>query len=350
VSADAVGKNLSRLKAFWARENHDRPLIGFTGGYFPSETIQLLTVRDGQIYPDSIDIPAFLACCDEQYSAWDWATGDLFWSAAPLWGLPWVSAILGQPLYASSETIWTEPVLKNYDKLNELCNLENNLWLDALLNLGSRLAEHVQGRYPLGAISSAAPLVLLTDMRGITEFGLHLYDPPQELEKALAKITDVYLNVFQRYFNCIPKWHGGYGSGTRFMWAPGLLVEYDEDSSYILSPEFQQKFVMPLHRRIIDSFNFAYLHLHSSQLHTFDTLLADDRLKYFELTPDVGCDISELIPSIQRIREQKCVIVHGYLTAEDFDLIIESMPPEGLCIISRVSGPEQANLLQDKII
>ena len=117
-------ERVSRFRAFWAGENHDRPLVGFTGSYFPRETIELLNTKDGQLHPDGIDVTRFLKHCDVQYAAWNEHTGDMIWSASPLWGLPWLAAILKQTLHVGQTTIWTEPVLEDYGELDALRGID----------------------------------------------------------------------------------------------------------------------------------------------------------------------------------------------------------------------------------
>ena len=85
-------------------------------------------------------------------------------------------------------------------------------------------------------------------------------------------------------------------------------------------------------------------------MHTLDHLLELDALPAIELTPDHGESIPDLILAIARIRAHKPVIVHGYLSAEEVQMIVERVPPEGLCVVSRVDTPEGALRLQDAIL
>ena len=47
---------------------------------------------------------------------------------------------------------------------------------------------------------------------------------------------------------------------------------------------------------------------------------------------------------------RKPVIVHGFMTAEDMRTVIERVPPEGLCLVSRVDAVEDVLRLQDALI
>ncbi len=340
----------ARLRSFWNRTNHDRPVIGFTGGYFPRDSIRMIRLTGRAVEPDDIQVPEFLADCDTQHAAWQDCTGDLPWCAAPLWGFRWMSAILGQPLHIGEETIWDEPILKDYDHLDRLSYDPNDKWLCALLELTRRLVEHAAGRYCLGAVLMTGPLASLVGLRGAIEFGYDVSDQPERVALALQAVTETWIRVAQAQFALLPPFHGGYGHPARFVWAPGPLVEFDEDSSFLLSPRLHRNLVLPAHRRLLSQLGCSYLHLHSTQLHTLDSLLELESLAAIELTPDVGSSISDLIPVIRRVQAHKLVIVHGYLTAEDMIAIIESVPPEGLCVIGRADEPDQAAQLQEAVM
>ena len=342
---------IARFKAFWARENHDRPIVGFTESYFPRGTIELLNCPDRQIHPEDVDIPAFLAQCDQLFERWNECTGDAIWSASPLWGLPWIRAILGFPIYVGKDTIWGKhKEALSYEQIHRACDLNENRWLDLLLELGRRLSNHAKTRYPLGTICDGAPFSFISELRGLTDFAFDFVDCPEQVEKALFELTQCYTKVLNLYFDQLAPWHGGYGSGTRFIWTPGRLVEYDEDSNYLVSPQLHRKFVLPCHHQVVKNIEFAYLHLHSGQLHTLDNLLEDNQLVYYELCPDVGYDMGELIAALRKILRHRCVIVHAFFTAEQMAEIIESVPPQGLCILGRADTPEHAAELYEQVL
>jgi hypothetical protein len=340
----------ARLCAFWQHSNHDRPVVGFTGGYFPRETILLIRQTGRPVEPEDIDVEAFLASCDAESAAWGAHTGDLVWTATTLWGFRWLSAIFGQPLHFGEETIWDDPILKDYDHLDALRLEPDNRWLQALLHLTGSLVEHAAGRYALGATLLTGPLGSLVGLRGTIEFGYDVSDQPEKVEAALAVVTDTWIQVMKQQLSLIPAYQGGYGQPVRSVWAPGQVVEFDEDSSFLLSPTMHARFIVPSHQRVAGQLPYAYLHMHSSQLHTLDNLLDLDVLRAIELTSDVGSSGVDLIPAIRRVQERKPVIVHGYFGVEEMNAIIESVPPEGVCIASRADTPAEAAHLQEQVM
>ena len=99
---------------------------------------------------------------------------------------------------------------------------------------------------------------------------------------------------------------------------------------------------MPSHQQVIRRVEYAYIHLHSSQLHTLDHLLEMDALVAIEFTPDHGASIPDLIPIFAKIQARKPVIVHAFFTAKEMQMIIDRVPPEGLCVIGRAESPHDS--------
>jgi len=342
---------LERQRAFSRRENHDRPVIGFTGSYFPTDTTRMLRQAGPHLTPQDVRVEAFVEDCEAQYAAWRDCTGDLFWTASPLPGFfRWLCGALGQPLSIRSDNIWGEPFLSDYAALAKLAPREDNPWLEALRRLTDALVARSAGRYPVAVAALLGPLSVLAELRSPTVLAADLYDHPDGVQEAMRLLTEWWVKLVTEHFQRLPQWHSGYTNSTRYLWAPGPIVEFDEDSSFMFSSRAHQRVVMPHHRELVRHIKYAFIHLHSTQLHTLDNLLELDGLAAIELTPDYGASIPDLIPAIARVQAKKPVIVHGYLTAEEMRLVMERVPPEGVCLMSRRDTPEEAKRLQEEVL
>ena len=119
----------------------------------------------------------------------------------------------------------------------------------------------------------------------------------------------------------------------------------------LISPELFCEFLLPAHHRIISSFDFPSLHIHSSYLQHVDTIAAISELPAVEFTIDVdGPPAVELIPVIAKIQSQKPTIIHGKLTVQEMNELMHSLPPEGLWLITRVESPQVANQMFETLL
>lgn len=339
---------LDRQRAFWTRENHDRPLFGITGTYFHSDTVRMLGQTEGVLMPGSVDFERIADQVDEEFEQWRDRTGDLFWSGSPFQQFfGWLSAVVGGRLQLKADMIWCERFIDDY---GDLAGGVDEGWTELLFALLDMLSSRSAGRYPIAPKAMLSPLGILAEVRGNTELAFDIVDRPEEVERAMAYLTDEWVKLARSNFDHIPDWNGGYTTAPRYIWAPGTVFEFDEDPAFMFSPDQHRRFVVPSHVEVMRHFDYSYIHLHSTQLHTLDNLLALDEMAAIELTPDHGESISDLVPAIARIRDSKPVLVHGYMAAEEMQEIARRVPPEGLCLISRVDTTEDALRLQDALL
>jgi hypothetical protein len=261
-----------------------------------------------------------------------------------------MAAAIGAPVFAGGDSVWVEPFIEDYQQIQSLALEPDSPWLQKLWALTDAMVEQASGRYPVAANEFMSPLSALVDLRGNTEFAFDLYDQPLQAAPALKRFTELWCTFVAEQYKRIPAWHGGYPSAQRYLWAPGQTSEFSEDPVFMLSPRFHEQIVMPSHQMVVEQVEYAYIHLHSTQLHTLGTLLGEEDLVAIEFTPDHGESIPDLIPTMAKIREKKPLIVHAFMTAEEMGLIAQQLPPEGLCIISRADTPESAAWLRDAVL
>jgi hypothetical protein len=341
---------IDRQRAFWKRENRDRPVIGVTGTYFSTGVTRSIQRAEGRVRPEDIVVDRVLEDNDRQFEMWSECTGDLFWTASPLYQFRWLAAAVGAPVFVGGDSIWAEPFIEDYSALDDLRISQENAWVQKLWELTDALTSHAAGRYPVAANEFMPPLSALADLRGNTEFAFDLYDRPEDVARGMERFTANWSALILAQYERLPAWYGGYTGAQRYIWAPGRTAEFNEDPVFMFSPDFHKRFVLPSHRQVVRQIEYAYIHLHSTQLHTLDPLLDMEELRAIEITPDYGESIRDLLPAIARVQARKPVIVHAFLTAEEMEMIIDNVPPEGLCIISRAESSEDARRLQDAIL
>jgi hypothetical protein len=312
--------------------------------------VQLIGQERGRVTPDDIVVERIVDHAEAQFEAWQDCCSDLFWPATQLYQFRWLAAAAGAPVYASGDSVWAEPFFDDYDRLASVAIAEDNPWIQKLWHLTAAMVERAGGRYPVAANEFMSPLTALVDLRGNTEFAFDLYDQPAGVKRGLAKFTELWSLLLKSQYERIPEWHGGYPSAQRFIWAPGRIVEFNEDPVFMLSPRFHQEIVLPSHRQVVRQVEYAYIHLHSTQLHTLDQLLDMDDLPAIELTPDYGASIPDLIPTMVKIQARKPLIVHAFLTAGEMQMIVDEVPPQGLCLIGRANTPDEARRLQELVL
>lgn len=265
---EAFARNATRWNAFLTSKPSDRPLLAlYYGMFLPEafpETARRLPV--GEISPKDIPIEPFLEDIDKLYETYVQFDDDIPYAAAALIYVPWMEAILGCPVLAADNSLWVDPIVRDWDSwLDSRLPLEENPWFQKLLEMTRALVQHSRGRYPVGQTLMRGISDCLSTLRGASVFALDFIDNPQEVRKAARKVADVFIEVAKAQLALIPSSALGYiSSGCHRAWAPEPMVWLQEDALSLLSPTIFREFILPEDRRILNQFTWTGFHLHGN--------------------------------------------------------------------------------------
>ncbi len=169
---------------------------------------------------------------------------------------------------------------------------------------------------------------------GPNEWGLDLYDRPNEVAAILDELTDLWIGVCEAVRPWIPSFHGGYCSRMK-MFAPDYAVTPQNDISSIISAEMYKEFALPSDRRIISHFPYHSFHTHDTEYHQIENLLELEELTVIQifLQPDMGGPPFErILPVIEQALERKPVLL-GAENLETAERCLESFSSTGLFLM-----------------
>lgn len=347
-----------RNKAFVNMEPVDRPLLGiWVGSEMPLELYKkaaelFSSFRGSAIVPEAINPQDFLDDYDRLFLEHEEVGDDLFWSASPLVGFPWMEAIVGCPVYASSETYWTIPFMNSWNKLNEITFSFENKWFQKLLEFKEVLIEHTKGRYPVA--TSFVPVRGIGDMMGAVlgqqRLCLELYDNPEKVKKLASVYADIWIKVAKAQIERASKFHNGYVVPWFNVWTLDYCQYTQEDSLSYFSPKFYKEILLKNHIKMINSLEYSFMHLHLDGLYCLNELYRIDNLKIIEVTRDIaGPSMIELLPTLKEIQKHKPLLIWGDLTKEEIKELLNRLSPRGLCICPVVKTVEEGRALIKKM-
>ncbi|MDA8218459.1 MAG: hypothetical protein M0Z94_12670 [Dehalococcoidales bacterium] len=349
-----VTELLQRQRAFWHREKVDRPLVTIVR-YKPLVHRRLPladgTVSEGDIElrPEMVNPETFLNLEARRAEAGRLSLGGSFSVRSAFQRIPWVEAIIGCPIWAdqNSGSMWSEAFLDGSagDALAGWQGFhfsEDNPWYRKLLDLTRLLVQRNDGSYLVGHTLMRGPIDLFRAAVGDAAMCLALYDTPDKAREMMAAAADVFVAVAKGQTALIPPFHGGYCSQFG-IWGPGTVVRTQCDMSSIISAEMYRDLVLPYDVQICRQFDYSVIHLHSGFLHTVDALLEPEVPMAIEVALDTGSTpvtVRDLVPTFRKILARKPLLVEGRLTADEFALLMESLPPRGLFIAAQIEEEE----------
>ena len=327
---------LKRHKAFWDMEDVEKPLMR-VGRYSPMGGGWSFPLADGNtaedsmyLTPEVIDPHRFIG---ERSGSVNPISGD-FIAGAGMPGFCWMEAIMGCPIRISIGSIWSEPFLEDWGDLGKMRLSDDNPWFKKLLAFTRLLAEReAEDGYPIVQPLLRGPIDIAAAALGDEQTCMAVYDSPDEFRQLLQIATDAFIKVAQAHLALIPRFHDGYLSSYG-IWAPGTVVRTQADNSALVAPQTYREFLLPCDERICDSFDYPLIHLHSGGLHVVDVLLTAEKLRAIQVSLDypAGPPVSEALPILKKINEQKPLIITGPVTEEELEQLQETLSPRGLCM------------------
>jgi hypothetical protein len=297
-----------------------------------------------------VDIERFLPDYDQLFELHARAGGDIPWVAIPFWGMCWMEAILGCEVRCSEGTIWAEPFLDDWAKLDEVNLAQDNPWFTKLLDFTESLASASGGRYPVGTTLMRGLADLLAAARGHSQAIYDLYDYPEQVDRFIEICTHIWVDVAKAQLDLIPEFCDGYALGLYQLWAPGPAGWSQEDTVSSWSPELYSRFLENGQREIAKVFEYGGFHLHSPCMYPLDHLLSEEHVAVIEVNYDAsGPALGELIPVLRRIQRHKPLLIWGEFTSDELDLMKSSLSPKGLGLQVIVESAEDAELMLKRL-
>ncbi|MGI6031401.1 MAG: hypothetical protein ACOX7F_07855 [Eubacteriales bacterium] len=339
-------QRVQRFRQYYQRKN-DRPLLGFfVGDEYPLRRYPSFAClpQDRPLQPEDISVEALVADTEELYRAHEACGGDFLFAATAFWGVPWLEAALGCFIYANHATgsLYSEPPA-GFSSADDIPAFDpQNPWMRKMVECYQALEKSSAGRYPIGTTRFRGVSDLLAALYGGDELIFRMMDEPEDIQAAAKKLAAFFVEASRLQLRHIPPFEEGIGSFYYYMWAPPGTVWYQEDSVALLSPPLYEQFIEPCVRYIVRELKSVIIHQHSVGFVPVQSYM-DAGMTALEMHIDRGGPTAqELFPVHCQIQKEKPLLIWGDLSREDFDWLMEKLPPEGLALSVVVQNPEQA--------
>lgn len=341
---------VQRHTAFWKREAAERPIgTCWIGSKMPDELFPAArTIPVGRVMPSDINVARFVEDYDRLYEMHESVGDDGFWVESAFYGVPWLEAVLGCPVYYSGETFWVEPIVPDWEKAPEIPTPEGQEWLEKLLEFTEALVMRAGGRYAIGPTLMRGSSDLAAAVRGHTEMIYDMYDHPEELRRLIDLGTEQVIEVNRRQLELIPPFAGGYVCRFYRTWSPEWAITTQQDAAASYSPALYRRFLLGSDEKVCSAFPYTIMHLHSPTVWPVDQLLELDSLNCIEINyDDNGPKLPELGLMLKRVQEAKPLIIRGIMSADEIEWIKRELSPRGLLVNVITSSVEEAKVLID---
>ena len=332
-------------------ESVDNALVGESRlSYFPLDDFDI-GVQEGLLQPDTLAVKDLLPKYLRLFNDGGLYMGDLLWAASPLWGLPWMEAIVGCQVEVrkGDTSIWSK---QRYDEIREVPDIkfsEENLWFQKLIEFVEALSIQGMGRYPLASPLMRGPVDILAALIGHENLALAAYDTPKLVQKLAEQCAELFTNVAKTQLEIMTDFHGGYSQHQQ-IWAPGFTVMTQQDAALFFTPDNYGRLILPADRMILKNFAYSIMHFHSTALHTLDDFLDMDELECVQVVIDpMGPSLNNLLPIFSRIQENKPLVIFADLDSKQLDFVLTNLSSRGLCVYNKPADVKKSTYMNDSL-
>jgi hypothetical protein len=342
-----LDQTMQRMEAFWERAVLDRPVAQFTVERPAAERIPLPEARHATSAERWLDVEYQAQLADAQLSN-RLFLGDSLPVAFPNLGPEILAAFYGCPLnFGDYGTSWTEPILTDWDKADEITIDWENPHFKKLLALTEAMLQLGQGKYIVGMPDWHPGGDLLAALRNPQALAIDLFEKPEQIKALLKRLQPDYYKVYAFWYEKLHK-PGNPITSWLDLASDSKYYILSNDFAALISPKMYREFFLPGIAEECHFLDRSIYHLDGpGALRHLDTILEIPELDAVQWVPGAGREgFSKWIQVYQKIQAAgKGIIV--YCEVSDLDLVMQTLSPRGLALsISGVPSLETGeNLL-----
>lgn len=319
-----------RYDEFWARENHDRPLI-FAVAPKDGADYSKMPIQPDKISDRWLDFENVVArnrfSIENTYYA-----GEAFPSYMPNLGPDIVGAILGCDLTFGENTSWAEPIIENWDDFKIPALDKSNKWYRLITELTDLAVSDSKGDYLVGVTDIHTGPDALVSLRGPENLCLDLYDCPEKVMGLPVKLWPLEREFYNDQYTRTTK--GAVGPTT---WMPCYHRKKwcvtSCDFICLISPEIFKEFVLPGLLLETGFYDANLFHLDGpGALKHLDRILEIERINGIQWVPGDGAppvsQWKDVLTKIQSAGKN----LHLSVSAPELPVLSEFLLPEGVIL------------------
>jgi hypothetical protein len=339
-------KACKKFLEFWAKENHDRPLISVTA---PRDGYQRKKVKVPEKLEDRwMDIDYVIESSRENMAA-TYYGGESFPALNPNLGPDILGATIGCEIEFGENTSWAKHFVEDWSQLPDIrFDPENKWWKKIKAMTEAAVEDAKQGDYLVGITDLHPGADGLVSLRGPENLCYDLVDYPDEIKRAAFQVLEVHKQELDELYRITTRYQEG---STHWMgiWHPGKWYNTSSDFICMISKEMFGEFILPELKEELAHVDASIFHLDGpGALKHLDTLLQLPNLNGIQWVYGAGQpSASHWIPVLKKIQDAG-KLIQVYIEPDELDILLQELKPEGVMYLTGCNSEEQAKELLKK--
>lgn len=295
----------------------------------PSGEIMEQVQANGIVYPENVKPGHIINIAGTVLKTLNSLNGDFPVALHASGGYQWLEAICGCRIMASNGQIWASHDEKN--TLEDFLNTSvSGKWEEKLLQCHKAIVKFSENVCFAALPVLHGPVDILSAYLGAENLAYAFYDCPDILKLAIAKAGDIFTRVGKKLIESLVVHDEGYCS-RMYIFTEKPCVTLQDDSSYMISPEFFREFLEPVERSIVKSFPCTVYHMHNSSLHLAN-IVADYGMTAVQISVDpCGISVEEQADVYEGVKKKTPLILSCW-SFDDMEYFRKNLTPQGLAL------------------
>lgn len=330
---------------YWAKENHDRPLINVVApkdGYVPK-----LVQTPESLIDRWTDVEYVIKSRRESFAATFYG-GEAYPDLWPNLGPDILGAILGCEIEFGENTSWAIHNIHDWENVGKFEFNPQNKWWKKIKEMTEAIAADSKGDYFVGITDLHAGADGIVSLRGPEELCYDLLDYPDIIKRVNFEIFEAFKKVFDELYNITSKNMKG-TSNWMGVWHPEKWYVSSSDFICMISPDMFSEFIMPELLAELEWLDASIFHLDGpGALKHLDTLLEIPNLNGIQWVQGAGQPpVSQWIPVLKKIQDAG-KLIQVNIEAQELDVLMDNLKPEGVLYSTSCPSEQDAKDLIKK--
>lgn len=340
IQTDDFGKIEKRYEAYWAKENHDRPLLDVRArrwDYREKMPEYKGTLRERWLDTDYV-IRRERAMLEATYFA-----GEAYPLMNPNLGPDVFGSYFGCGITFGEDTSWASRHVGNLEEIHCSWLDRTNFWLKKTIELTEAMLEKSKGDYLVGITDIHPGMDGLVSLRGPEELCFDLYEETELVKQLSWQLFERFTEVYELLNGILIKKQKGNSNWMGIYHSKGWYVT-SCDFMGMISSEMYKTFVEPELKAEIAYLGNTMFHLDGpGALRHLDALLTLDGLDGIQWVYGAGQPTAAYwIPVLQKIQGAGKMI-HVDIIPGDLPVLLENLKPEGVMYRVECASVEEAD-------
>ena len=172
-----------------------------------------------------------------------------------------LASYIGSDITFNEETVWFNEFVEDWEETPTLVFDQENAWWKEHYALVKRARELAGDDFYIGIPDIMENIDVLASLRGAQNTIFDMVDEPEEIEKRIRQVSDIYFEYYDRFYDLVKDADGGSCYTVFQIWGEGKTAKLQCDFSAMMSPTNFRDFIQAPLREQAGKLNNVLYHL-----------------------------------------------------------------------------------------